>query len=133
MGLTHHFLFRKMSELYVYSDEKGQMNLTNNKMMFWSSDLEMVEIYGLENIPIDLKATLVTSLLESILPYNKRFVGWKVSGPSDTFYFEKSNGTNQDLPASLPLMDKAEIESILEKFRSNPINENIYRPMPPLQ
>ena len=120
-----------MLDLYAYSDEKGEMKLTNNISLFWSPDLEMVEISGLKNIPTDLKASLVTSLLESIIPFNKRFIGWKLTGPSDTFYFGKSNGTNQDYPASLPLMDADEIESHLSFFRSNPGNESIYSPMPP--
>ena len=125
------FFFRKMSELYAYSDEKGEMKLTNNISLFWSPDLEMVEISGLKNIPIDLKASLVTSLLESIIPFNKRIIGWKLTGPFDTFYFGKSNSTNQDYPASLPLMDVDEIESHLNFFRSNPMNESINPPMPP--
>ena len=116
MGLVCFFFSGKMSELYVYQNENGEMNLTNTILAFWSSDLKMVEISGLKHIPSDLKASLITSLLDSLIPHNMRFVGWRVSGLTDTFYFGNSSGITKVYPTSLPLMDEGEIEFHLKRF-----------------
>ena len=105
-----------MTDLYIYANSSGLPFITNDIASFWSPDLETVCIYGLRNIPLDLKTNTIIAFLEGMIQLGKNLVGWCISDSCDTFYFCHMEGSDHVFPTLLPILDADDINSYFESF-----------------